>query len=139
METTAHISRLVLPGLTNRHGSLFGGVALSLMDEAAGIVSTRVSRGPCVTAHIQSVDFEEPIWEGEAISVHAALVGVGRTSMRIRVETWAEHLEEGTRRRSTAAEFVMVAIDKVGKPRPVPAEAREALEASGGGEAAGDA
>ena len=92
METTAHITRLVLPGLTNRHGSLFGGVALSLMDEAAGIVSTRVSRGPCVTAHINSVDFEEPIWEGEAIAVHAKLVGVGRTSMRIRVETWAECL-----------------------------------------------
>ena len=135
MEITAHITRLVLPGLTNRHGSLFGGVALSLMDEAAGIVSTRVARGPCVTAHIQSVDFEEPIWEGEAISVHAALVGVGRTSMRIRVETWAECLEKGTRRRSTAAEFVMVAIDKVGKPRPVPAEARAALDgASGSGE-----
>ncbi|MDF1701359.1 MAG: acyl-CoA thioesterase [Planctomycetota bacterium] len=139
METTAHITRLVLPGLTNRHGSLFGGVALSLMDEAAGIVSTRVSRGPCVTAHIQSVDFEEPIWEGEAISVHAALIGVGRTSMRIKVETWAECLEEGTRRRSTAAEFVMVAIDKVGKPRPVPAEAQERLDAQADGNAQGEA
>ena len=47
METTAHITRLVLPGLTNRHGSLFGGVALSLMDEAAGIVSTRGSLRNC--------------------------------------------------------------------------------------------
>lgn len=127
MKTTAHIMRLVLPGLTNRHGSLFGGVALSLMDEAAGIVSTRVSRGPCVTAHIQSVDFDSPIWEGEAICVEAALVGVGRTSMRIRVETWAENLETDTRRRSTAAEFVMVAIDEDGKPRAVPDEAREAI------------
>ena len=129
MQTSAHITRLVLPGLTNRHGSLFGGVALSLMDEAAGIVSTRVARGPCVTAHINSVDFEEPIWEGEAISVHAELVGVGRTSMRIRVETWAECLEEGTRRRSTAAEFVMVSIDRGGKPKPLPDAAREALAA----------
>ncbi len=129
MQTTAHITRLVLPGLTNRHGSLFGGVALSLMDEAAGIVSTRVARGPCVTAHIESVDFDAPIWEGEAISVEAALIGVGRTSMRIRVETWAECLEEGTRRRSTAAEFVMVAMDKDGKPRPVPEEGRKILAA----------
>ncbi|MDA1194197.1 MAG: acyl-CoA thioesterase [Planctomycetota bacterium] len=129
LKTTAHISRLVLPGLINRHGSLFGGVALSLMDEAAGIVSTRVARGPCVTAHIQSVDFEEPIWEGEVIAVEAKLIGVGRTSMRIRVETWGERLEDGTRRRSTAAEFVMVAIDKDGRPRPVPDEARRALEA----------
>jgi acyl-CoA hydrolase len=127
MEITAHITRLVLPGHTNRHGSLFGGIALSLMDEAAGIVSTRAARGPCVTAHIESVDFEAPIWQGEAISVQATLVGVGRTSLRIRVETWGECLEEGTRRRSTAAEFVMVAIDPHGRPRPVPAEAHEAV------------
>ena len=45
MDTTARITRLVLPGLTNRYGSLFGGVALSLMDEAAAIVATRVARG----------------------------------------------------------------------------------------------
>ena len=56
MDKTARITRLVLPGHTNRHGSLFGGIALSLMDEAAGIVSTRVARGPVVTAHIESTD-----------------------------------------------------------------------------------
>jgi len=131
MDITAHITRLVLPGHTNRHGSLFGGIALSLMDEAAGIVSTRAARGPTVTAHIESVDFAAPIWQGEAVTVKATLIGVGRTSMRIRVETWGECLEKGTRRKSTAAEFVMVAIDKDGRPRPLPREAREAVASDG--------
>ena len=128
MDITAHITHLVLPGHTNRHGSLFGGIALSLMDEAAGIVATRAARGPCVTAHIESVDFAAPIWQGEAVTVKATLIGVGRTSMRIRVETWGECLEKGTIRKSTAAEFVMVAIDKDGRPRPVPQEAQCSIE-----------
>ncbi len=127
MDKTAHIARLVLPGHTNRHGSLFGGIALSLMDEAAGIVSTRVARGPVVTAHIASVDFKAPIWQGEAVLVTAELAGVGTSSMRIRVETWGECLEDGTRRHCTTAEFVMVAIDQHGRPRPIPNEAREDL------------
>lgn len=127
MDKTARITRLVLPGHTNRHGSLFGGIALSLMDEAAGIVSTRVARGPVVTAHIESVDFKAPIWQSEAVLVTAHLVGVGTSSMRIRVETWGECLEEGTRRHCTTAEFVMVAIDQHGRPRPIPKEARDDL------------
>lgn len=122
METKATITRLVLPGLTNRFGSLFGGVALSLMDEAAGIVSTRVARGPVVTAHIASVDFKKPIWQGQAIQVCAELTRVGSSSMNIRVETYGECLEEGTRELTTAADFVMVAIDKDGRPRPIPRE-----------------
>jgi acyl-CoA thioesterase YciA len=128
METTATITRLVLPGLTNRYGGLFGGVALSLMDEAAGIVSTRVARGPVVTAHIESVDFKKPIWQGQAIQVHATLTRVGTSSMNIRVETYGECLEEGTRRLTTAADFVMVAIDKEGRPRPIPRDGLHVTE-----------
>ncbi len=140
MDKTAHIARLVLPGHTNRHGSLFGGIALSLMDEAAGIVSTRVARGPVVTAHIASVDFKAPIWQGEAVLITAALVSAGTSSMKIRVETWGECLEKGTKRHCTTADFVMVAIDQHGRPRPIPKEARADIEAAraAGGSADGD-
>lgn len=127
MDKTARITRLVLPGHTNRHGGLFGGTALSYMDEAAGIVSTRVARGPVVTAHIDSVDFKAPIWQNEAVVITAELVSIGTSSMRIRVDTWGECLEEGTRRHCTTAEFVMVAIDQHGRPRPIPSVSREDL------------
>ena len=125
MQDTASLTRLVMPGQTNRHGSLFGGIALSLMDETAAIVATRIARGPVVTAHIQSVDFHAPIWQGEAIEVVAKLVKLGNSSMRIHVETWGECLEKGTRRHCTGADFVFVAIDQHGKPRPIPREARD--------------
>ncbi len=119
MKKTVKIARLVMPGQTNRHGSLFGGVALSLMDEAAGMLGHRIAKGPVVTAHIQSVDFKAPIWEGWAVEVIASLRKVGKTSMCILVETYGEYLDTGERTHCTSAEFIMVAIDRHGRPRQI--------------------
>ena len=124
-EEVAHITRLVMPGQTNRHGSLFGGVAMSLMDEAAGVVATRRARGPVVTAHIASIDFKAPIWQNEAVHVIARLAHVGTTSMRLNIQTLGENLETGQCRMCTEATFVMVAIDQAGRPRPVPRASRD--------------
>ena len=120
MDNTVTITRIVMPGQTNRHGSLFGGQALSLMDEAAAIVAHRVSEGPVVTAHINSVDFKAPIKQGWAVEVTAELVKPGRTSMKIQVETYGECLDTRERLHCTTAMFVMVAVDKQGRPRLLP-------------------
>jgi len=119
MKRTVKIARLVMPGQTNRHGSLFGGVALSLMDEAAGMLGHRIAKGPVVTAHIQSVDFKAPIWEGWAVEVIATMRSVGNTSICILVETYGEYLDTGQRTHCTSAEFIMVAVDRKGRPRPI--------------------
>ena len=74
---TVTLTRIVMPGQTNARGTLFGGVALSLMDEAAAIVALRHARAAVVTAHIDSVDFKAPIYEGEAVEVTATLKMVG--------------------------------------------------------------
>jgi acyl-CoA hydrolase len=80
----------------------------------------RFARAPVVTAHVHSVDFVAPIRQGEAVEVTASLLGVGRTSIRIGVETIGEDLVTGERRHCTAAEFVLVAIGTDGRPAPVP-------------------
>lgn len=121
------LTRIVMPGQTNARGTLFGGVALSLMDEASAIVALRHARSSVVTAHIDSVDFKGPIFEGEAVEVTARLKAVGRTSMRISVESWGENLHTGERRFCTSAEFVFVAMGADGKPCVVPP-----LDAPGG-------
>lgn len=128
MSSTVTVTHIVMPGQTNRHGSLFGGVALSLMDEAAAIVAHRLAQGPVVTAHIESVDFKAPIWQGWAVEVTASLKKAGRTSLRIQVETYGECLDTGERWHCTAAEFVMVAIDEAGRPRELPKSARKKTE-----------
>ena len=125
MKETVTITHIVMPGQTNRHGSLFGGVALSLMDEAAAIVAHRVSNGPVVTVHIADVSFKSPIWQGWAVEVTATLRKCGRTSLRIDVETYGECLDTGERQHCTTAEFVMVAVDQAGRPRELPEQVRK--------------
>jgi acyl-CoA hydrolase len=114
------LTKIVMPGQTNALGTLFGGVALSLMDEAAAIVAIRHARCSVVTAHMQSVDFRAPVHLGEAVVVTATLRSVGRSSMRLNVELFGEDLVRSERRLCTDAEIVMVAVGEDGKPRPVP-------------------
>jgi acyl-CoA hydrolase len=110
---------IVMPGQTNGHGTVFGGVLLAWMDEAAAMAGMRYARSPVVTAHVHSVDFRAPIREGEAAEVTARLVSVGRTSMRIAVEAYGEDLVAGVRTHCTTAEFVLVAVGPDGRPTPV--------------------
>jgi len=114
------LTKIVMPGQTNALGTLFGGVALSLMDEAAAIVAIRHSRCSVVTAHMQSVDFRKPVHLGEAVVVTATLRSVGRSSMRLALTLYGEDLVKGERRLCTEAEIVMVAVGEDGKSRPVP-------------------
>jgi acyl-CoA hydrolase len=114
------LTKIVMPGQANAVGTLFGGVALSLMDEAAAIVALRHARSAVVTARMDSVDFRAPIRLGEAVEVTARLVKVGRTSMRLAVETYGEDMITGERRHCTSAQVVMVAVDAEGRPTPVP-------------------
>jgi acyl-CoA hydrolase len=67
------------------------------------------------------VDFRAPIRQGEAVEVTARLLRVGRTSLRVGVETYGEDLVTGERRHCTTAEFVLVAVGADGKPTPVSA------------------
>jgi acyl-CoA hydrolase len=119
-EPTVTVTKIVMPGQANAMGTLFGGVALAMMDEAAAIAALRHARCSVVTAHVQSVDFKAPIYQGEAVEVTARLSSVGRTSMRVKLEMWGENLQTGERRFCTTAEFVFVAMGADGKPTPVP-------------------
>lgn len=125
MQTTS--IHIVLPGQTNPHGTLFGGIALAYMDEAAAIVASRRAKGPVVTAHIDSVDFKAPIRQGDAVEIQAKLESVGRTSLKITVDLYGENLSTGERAHCTTARFVMVAVDSFGTPRPVDSEPAQPL------------
>jgi len=120
MAAAVTLTKIVMPGQANARGSLFGGVALAMMDEAAAIVALRHARCSVVTAHVESVDFKAPVFQGEAAEVTARLASVGRSSMRIDLELWGENLTTGERRFCTTAHFVFVALGDDGRPTPVP-------------------
>jgi len=112
-------TEIVFPQETNAHGTLFGGKAVAMMDVVAGIAAMRACRKAVVTASIDRIDFKEPIRVGEFVETIARVAHIGRTSIAVEVELWAEHPTTGARRLSTVGRFVMVAIDENGRPTPV--------------------
>jgi acyl-CoA hydrolase len=112
--------QLVLPGLTNTHGTIFGGMLMQWIDIAAGISAARHCSGPVVTASMDRLHFLHPIRLGEVVTVQAQVNYVGRTSMEVGVRVMAEDQNVGNRRQTTRAFLTFVAVDEAGRPRAVP-------------------
>lgn len=112
-------TEIVFPTDTNHYGTLFGGKALAMMDIVASIAALRAGRKPVVTASIDRTDFRAPVRVGEFAETIGKVVRVGRTSITVEVELWAENPVTGERRLSTVGRFVMVAVGPDGKPTPI--------------------
>ena len=110
---------LVFPSQTNHYGTLFGGDALALMGRAAYVLATRRSKARVVMAASPQSRFVEPVHEGEMVDIRADILKVGRSSIYVAVDLWAENLLTGDQRRAGSADYVMVAVDETGRPRAV--------------------
>ena len=115
------IREVMMPRDTNMHGTIFGGVVLSLVDQAAGVVAHARARGPVVTVKMEEVIFREPVHVGDLVSVYAEVASVGRTSMRIRAEVYTTRPQTGGRTHVTSAQLTFVAVGPDRRPVPVPA------------------
>ena len=114
------MSELMMPHMANNHGNVFGGVILSLVDLVGAVAATRHARQPTVTVAMGGVVFHEPIHLGELVTARASVNFVGRTSMEVGVYVEAENLITGQRRHTNSCHVTYVAIDKRGRPVPVP-------------------
>ena len=77
------IRALAMPADTNQNGDIFGGWLLSQMDLAGGIFASKIARSRTVTVAIDAMNFRKPVFVGDVVSVHANLVRVGKTSVKI--------------------------------------------------------
>lgn len=116
----ARMLELLFPKDTNHHGTAFGGWVISLMDKAASVAAVRYAKGHVVTARMEAVDFHTPIRVGDAVVLDAQVIAVGRTSMKIQVDTYRENMSTGKQQLATTGLFTFVALNEHGKPRPVP-------------------
>ncbi|WP_131782753.1 hotdog domain-containing protein [Legionella gresilensis] len=114
------IQTLAMPADTNANGDIFGGWLVSQMDLAAGVLAKKLSQGRAATVAINSMTFLKPVRVGDIVSCYVELVKLGKTSMTIDVEVWAEPAAGFGKFRVTEGTFVFVAIDDYGKPREVP-------------------
>ena len=114
------IRTIAMPADANANGDIFGGWVLAQMDLAGGVTATRRARGRCATVAIDAMEFHLPVFVGDEVSCYAEIVRVGRTSITIKIETWAARFMTGESVKVTEGVFTYVAIDDARKPRPVP-------------------
>ena len=113
---------LAMPADANPSGDIFGGWVMSQMDIAAGIRASERARGRTVTAAVDAMSFIRPVQVGDILCVYTEIAAIGRSSMKILVEAWAQRREAAERVKVTQALFTFVAVDKGGKSRSLPAE-----------------
>ena len=119
------ITELMIPSYANFGGKIHGGILLSLMDKAAYACAAKHAAGYCVTVSIDNVEFRAPVEVGNLVSLNASVNYVGRTSLVVGIKVIAENIETGEIRHTNTSYFTMVAKDKAGIPREVPALALE--------------
>lgn len=114
-----------MPSDLNEGGTIFGGWIMSQVDIAGSIPAVERAGGAVVTRAVDSFEFKKPVFAGDLVSCFAEVVSVGRTSITVHVEVYAQHMEKGVVSTSavTEASLVYVAVNEQGRPRAVPAEA----------------
>jgi len=108
---------VMMPKDTNAHGTIFGGVILSYIDQAAAVEAKRQGCSYIVTVAMREVVFHEPVNVGDLVSFYTRLVRIGTTSITIAVEVRAQSSESD--RRVTEAEVTFVNLDENKKPTPI--------------------
>ena len=112
-----------MPADTNAHGTIFGGWVMAQVDIAGSIPAWDRAQGPVVTVAVNSFVFKEPVFVGDIVSFYARVLKVGRTSVTVDVEVFAQrgrsHKKDVVK--VTEAQLTYVAVDDKRKPRAIPA------------------
>ncbi|MFC3053187.1 acyl-CoA thioesterase [Kordiimonas pumila] len=111
------------PSDLNVNGNIFGGWILSQMDLAGGDTASTYAEGPVATVAIEGMTFHTPILVGDVISVYAEIEKVGKTSMTVALDVYAERGIVRTRYKVTEGRYIFVAIDENGRPKAIPKKA----------------
>lgn len=118
-----------MPADLNQNGDVFGGWVMAQVDVAGAIPAMRRARGRVATVSVNSFQFKQPISVGDIVSLYADIVNVGKTSITVRVEVYAErNYAEPITVKVTEAELTYVAIDANGNKRLLPAEMAGEME-----------
>ena len=112
-----------MPADLNPGGDVFGGWVMSMADIAGAIPAVRRARSRVTTVAVNSFTFKQPVSVGDLVSFYAEVTAVGRTSITVDVEVFAERDPENpVVVKVTEARLTYVALDDKGRKRPVPAE-----------------
>ena len=108
----------MMPRDTNAHGTIFGGVILSYIDQAGAIEARRQGCRLMVTVSMDKVVFHEPVFVGDLVSFWTETLRIGNTSITTRVIVEAFRNGE-SRVKVTEAQVVYVNVGEDRKPAPI--------------------
>ena len=112
-----------LPADASHTGDIFGGWIMSQVDLAGSIPAMRLAKGRVATVAVNSFHFKKPVFVGDLVSFYAEVVRVGRTSITVNVEVYAQRRpEEVECVKVTEATLTYVAVDNNRRPRVVSAQ-----------------
>ena len=110
-----------MPGDTNGNGDIFGGWVMAQVDLAGSVLPARYTQGRMATVAVNEFVFKQPVRVGDILSFFSSVTRIGRTSVTVQVEVYAENFErQGQYMKVTQALLTYVAIDENGRPRLVP-------------------
>jgi acyl-CoA thioesterase YciA len=110
-----------MPADANQNGDIFGGWIMAQVDIAGGTVAHRLARGRVATVAVKEFVFKQPVQIGDVLSFYVDVERIGTTSVTVTVEVFAERRPEDPKTvKVTEATLTYVAIDRDGRPRPIP-------------------
>ena len=112
----------------NLLGNVHGGEVMKLVDTTGGLAAIKHCGGPVVTVAMDEMSFIEPVYVGDVVTVRAMVNDTGRTSLEVGVRVEADNYVTGRQVHTSSAYLVYVALDREGRPRPVPPVVAETPE-----------
>jgi acyl-CoA thioesterase YciA len=110
-----------MPGDCNANGDIFGGWVMAQVDLAGSVIPARYTMGRMATVAVNEFIFKQPVRVGDLLSFYSSVEKVGRTSITVKVEVYAERIRAQRKYvKVTEASITYVAIDDKGQPRPLP-------------------
>jgi len=112
-----------MPADANGNGDIFGGWIMAQVDVAGAVLPARIAKGRIATVAVNQFVFKQPVSVSDLLSFYAKVERVGRTSVTVNVEVYAERNPADLHVvKVTEANLTYVAIDLQGRPRPIPVE-----------------
>jgi acyl-CoA thioesterase YciA len=112
-----------MPADASHTGDIFGGWIMSQVDLAGSVPAMRLAKGRVATVAVNSFLFKKPVFVGDLVSFYADVVSVGRTSITVNVEVYAQRRpDEQICVKVTEATLTYVAVDNNRRPRAVSAQ-----------------
>ena len=118
MTNSIALSVVMMPRDANAYGSIFGGIILSYIDQAGFIEARKHGVHRWVTASMDRVDFEKPVFVGDVVRFYTSTIKTGTKSVSVEVTVIAERFDNNEQIEVTKAELTMVSIDAEGTTIP---------------------